>query len=234
MARSDLPRLEGWTVLVTGGSRGIGYATAQTFLQQGARVALCAVTADRLAAAAERLGELGPVQALVADVRDKGQVQALVERTQARFGPIDVLVNNAGRGWAGEFALQEQVSIDELVDTNVKGVLYATRAVLPQMVEHRRGIIINVSSGAGLSGFGGIATYCASKFAVVGFTEALDQEVRGRGVRVYAVCPGRVATDMQVAYSGRRIGLPPERVAERIVALAGPRPPFDTGRCLPL
>jgi 3-oxoacyl-[acyl-carrier protein] reductase len=116
----------------------------------------------------------------------------------------------------------------------VKGVLYTTRAVLPHMLEHGSGVIINISSGAGLSGFAGITTYSASKFAVVGFTEALDHEVRDRGIKVYGLCPGRVATDMQQAYAGKKIGMPPEQVAKRIVELAGTRPRARTGTCVTL
>jgi 3-oxoacyl-[acyl-carrier protein] reductase len=100
------------------------------------------------------------------------------------------------------------------------------------MLQQRQGIIINVSSGAGLTGFSELVTYCASKFAVVGFTESLDQEVGRYGIRVYGICPGRVATDMQKQYSGRKIGMPPEQVAAAILKLAGPHPTIGTGRCL--
>jgi 3-oxoacyl-[acyl-carrier protein] reductase len=92
--------------------------------------------------------------------------------------------------------------------------------------------VINLSSGAGHSGIPGLAGYCASKFAVNGFTEALAGEVGDAGVGVYAVCPGRVATDMQEVVSGRRQGLPPERIAEAVMALLGPRPPIRPGQCL--
>jgi hypothetical protein len=124
--------------------------------------------------------------------------------------------------------------LDAVVDVNVKGVLYTTRVVLPYMLKQGRGVVINVSSGAGFTGFPEIVTYCASKFAVVGFTEALAQELRGTGVQVYGLCPGRVATDMQVQYSGERIGMAPERVAETILKLAGRRPPVASGRSMPL
>jgi len=151
-----------------------------------------------------------------------------------RFGTVDVLVNNAGRASVGRFAEEEPASIDAVIDVNVKGVLYATRVVLPHMLQQGRGVIISVSSGAGLTGFPEIVTYCASKFAVVGFTEALAQELRGTGVQVYGLCPGRVATDMQQQYSGRKVGMPPERVAEAILQLAGRCPPVASGRSMPL
>jgi 3-oxoacyl-[acyl-carrier protein] reductase len=222
-------------VIITGGSRGIGLATARAFLEQGARVGICGVNPERLHEARAGLESLGEVQAVEADVRVISQVQAFVERVIARFGAVEVLVNNAGRASVGRFAEADLASLDAVVDVNVKGVLYATRVVLPYMLKQGRGVVINVSSGAGLTGFPEIVTYCASKFAVVGFTEALAQELRGTGVQVYGLCPGRVATDMQVQYSGERIGMPPERVAEAILELAGcRRPPVASGRSMTL
>lgn len=222
--------MTGRTVLITGGTRGIGYATAQAFLEQGAHVAICGTNPGNLKAAEHAL----EVLAVRADVRDAHQVQSFVEQARKRFGRIDVLVNNAGVAWSGDFADESYESIARQIDVNVKGVLYTARAVLPQMLEQGSGVIINISSGAGLTGFPGITTYSASKFAVVGFTEALDQEVRERGIHVYGVCPGRVATDMQRAYAGRKIGMPPEQVARRIVELAGTKPRAQTGSCVTL
>jgi 3-oxoacyl-[acyl-carrier protein] reductase len=224
----------GRVAIITGGSRGIGLATARAFLGQGARVGICGVNPERLRKARAELESLGEVEAVGADVRVISQVQAFVERVIARFGAVEVLVNNAGRASVGRFAEEDFASLDAVVDVNVKGVLYATRVVLPYMLKQGRGVVINVSSGAGLAGFPEIVTYCASKFAVVGFTEALAQELRGTGVQVYGLCPGRVATDMQVQYSGERIGMPPERVAETILKLAGRRPPVASGRSMPL
>jgi 3-oxoacyl-[acyl-carrier protein] reductase len=169
---------------------------------------------------------------MAVDVRDAQQVLDWVEQVRDRYGHLEVLVNNAGRAWSGRFAEQPPASIAEVIDVNVKGVLYAARAVLPTLLQQRQGVIVNVSSGAGLTGFPDLVTYCASKFAVVGLTESLDQEVRGYGVRVYGICPGRVATDMQKQYSGRKIGMPPERVATAILKLAGPHPTLGTGKCL--
>jgi 3-oxoacyl-[acyl-carrier protein] reductase len=172
------------------------------------------------------------VWAVRADVTDPAEVAGLLAATHRHLGPVDILVNNAGRAWSGDFVSEDYGSMAEVVDVNVKGVLYMTRAVLPDMMGHGDGVIVNVSSGAGLRGIPGIATYSATKFAVVGFTEALSQEVGRHGIRVYGICPGRVATDMQEAYSGRRIGAAPSAIAEQIVALAGRRPPIGTGKCL--
>jgi 3-oxoacyl-[acyl-carrier protein] reductase len=224
----------GRVAIVTGGTRGIGLATARAFLSKGARVGICGVDPERLCEARARLESLGEVEAVEADVRAISQIQAFVERVIARFGAVDVLVNNAGRASVGRFAEEDPAGIGAVVDVNVKGVLYATRVVLPYMLKEGRGVIINVSSGAGLTGFPQIVTYCATKFAVVGFTEALALELHGTGVQVYGLCPGRVATDIQVQYSGARVGMPPERVAEAILKLAGHRPPVASGSSMPL
>ncbi|HYA37065.1 MAG TPA: SDR family oxidoreductase, partial [Candidatus Methylomirabilis sp.] len=194
--------------------------------------AICAQEAPRLAAAEKALTNSGTVFAAIADVGDRRQVNALVESTRRRLGDIDVLVNNAGRLWSGLFAEQPPETIDQVLECNIKGVMNTTRAVLPDMLARGTGVIINVASGAGLTGYAGLASYCASKFAVVGFTESLAQEVITRGVRVYAVCPGAVNTDMQRQYSGTRMGIAPGRVAEKILSLAGPRAPIRSGGCL--
>lgn len=224
----------GQVALITGGSRGIGLATAQAFLEKGAKVAVCAKNPEHLEAVEKDLRRVGEIETVCADVRDMIQMQNFVDRAHGRFGRIDVLINNAGRVTSGQFADQPPESIDEIIDVNLKGVLHATRAVLPVMLEQESGVIVNVSSGAGLTGFAGLVTYCASKFGVIGFTESLSREVLIHGIRVYAVCPGRVATDMQQEYSGRRQGMPPERVADKILRLAGRKPPVDPGKCLPV
>lgn len=219
-------------VLITGGSRGIGLATAQAFLDKGARVAICAVNPDRLSKAEQQLRQQGEVEAIPTDLRDFNQVQQFINRAQERFGRIDILVNNAGYAWSGDFVEQSIESIDKTIDVNIKGVLYATHAVLPIMIEQQRGTLINVSSGAGLSGYPGLVSYCASKFGVVGFTEGLAQEVSPRGIRVFGICPGRVATDMQEAVLGKKVGMPPEKIAQKILQLAGGNPPVSPGECL--
>jgi 3-oxoacyl-[acyl-carrier protein] reductase len=208
------------TVIVTGGSRGIGFAAARAFLDSGARVAICAVNQKRLSEAQAQLGSRERLFAMIADVVDPGEVQNFVSAASAALGPIGVLVNNAGVLYAGSFVNEPIESVSRVIDVNLKGVMYMTRAVLPAMVARRGGVIVNVASGAGLSAFPEIASYCASKFGVVGFSQALSEEVHKFGVRVYALCPGRVATDMQAQYSGAKIGIAPEKVARRIVELA--------------
>lgn len=229
---SDKKSFAGRVVLVTGGSRGIGFATARAFLEHGARVAFCAQDGRRLQEAEKNLSALGTVAAIEADVRDRAQGLNLVQECRRQLGEIDVLINNAGRAWSGPFAGQPPEKIDEVLDANVKGVLYVTRAVLPHMLARGAGVIINVASGAGLAGFAGLAVYCASKFAVVGFTESLALEVTAHGIRVYAVCPGRVDTDMQREYSGKRMGMPPARVAHEVLRLAAGQARVRPGSCL--
>jgi NAD(P)-dependent dehydrogenase (short-subunit alcohol dehydrogenase family) len=231
---SSTEELEGKTVLVTGGSRGIGFATARAFLEAGSRVAICALDTARLAGAEASLRGLGHVAAARVDVRDPQAVRRYIQALDNSLGGVDILINNAGITHVGRFAVQPYESIDAVIDVNLKGVMYTTRAVLPGMIERGGGVIVNVASGAGLAGFPDLVGYCSAKFGVVGFTESLDQEVRAQGVRVHAVCPGRVATDMQVQYSGAKIGLAPETVAARILELAGPRPRAEPGRCVTL
>ena len=223
---------KGQVVLITGGSRGIGYSTAEAFLARGAQVAICALDEDRLATSLAQLAKLGDVAGWRADVADYDAVKELVRRTLERFGRIDVLVNNAARLAVGNFAEQDRSAIDEIIDVNVKGTLYVTRAVLPQMLARGSGCVINTSSSLGTFGMARVAAYCASKFALVGFTQSLAQEVNESGVRIYGMTLSMSATDMQVQFSGYRQGMPPEIVAEEILLLAGPNPPIETGACL--
>ncbi len=226
--------LDGKTVLISGGARGIGFATASAFLAQGAHVAIFSKNPDSLHAAEAALGARGELLAFVADVRDRKKIEEALHAVGTHFGPVGVLVNNAGIAWSGDFATQDYAGIEAVIGVNVTGALWLARAVLPDMLARGDGVIVNIASGAGLAGYAELASYCASKFALVGFTEALDLEVRDRGIRVYAFCPGAVATDMQMQFSGERRGIPPERVAARIVELAGARPRARTGRCVTL
>ena len=229
---NDKQQFTGQVVLITGGSRGIGYAAAEAFLRAGARVAICAQDEVRLAKALENLGQFGEVVGWPADVADCQAVEALVRRTLERYGSIDVLVNNAARLAVGNFAEQDQATIDNLIDVNLKGTLYTTRAVLPHMLAKGSGCVINVSSSLGTFGMPRAAVYSASKFAQVGFTEALAEEVKDAGLRVYGMTLSMAATDMQEQFSGYRQGMPPEMVAEEILLLAGPNPPIRSGACL--
>lgn len=227
------PDLNGQVIAVTGGSRGIGFATAQAARQAGARVAFAARHPERVQAALDTLGApAADLSGETVDVRDFDAVAAWLQGVWQRFGRLDGLVNAAGLAWAGSFDEEEPAEMADQVAVNVNGVLYGCRAALPLMQTQGAGAMVNVSSGAGRVGMPGLATYCATKFAVNGLTEALAAEAAPLGIRVHAVCPGRVATEMQRAVSGRVQGLPPERVAEPILALLGPEPPATPGECL--
>jgi NAD(P)-dependent dehydrogenase (short-subunit alcohol dehydrogenase family) len=188
--------------IVTGGSKGIGLAIAHAFLERGMQVAISARNDADLQEAARRLGGgdsstalgAGTLHTVRADVRDAADAQRLVDETVRRFGGVDVLVNNAG---VGKFARVADMSLDDwrqVVDTNLSGVFYCTRAAIPAMKTRGAGFIINISSLAGKNAFAGGAAYCASKAGLNAFSEALMQEVRYDNIRVSYVMPGSVST----------------------------------------
>jgi 3-oxoacyl-[acyl-carrier protein] reductase len=164
------------------------------------------------------------------DVRDPGQLQAIADATAERFGRLDILVANAGVGAHGPFLDLDPAWLDEMIDVNLKGTLYAVGAALPHLLAGGEGDIVTVASEAGRRGLPYEAVYCASKFGQVGFTRALDHELRERGVRCTNVCPGGVATDFAMEPGrGRTAGstegmMSPEDVAEAVMyVLTRPR-----------
>ncbi len=178
--------LKGKTAVITGASGGIGAAVARMLHERGVNVGL----ASRSGA---DLGLEGAVAA-PCDVRDLDALTSLCDATAERFGGIDIIVANAGVGAYGPFLELSRDHLDEMVDTNLKGTLYAVRAALPHMLG-REGDVITLASEAGRRGLPNEAVYCASKFGQVGFTRALDHELRERGIRCTNVCPGGVATN---------------------------------------
>ena len=223
--------MTGKVALVTGGSRGIGLATARALAARGAAVILTGTSDDSLAAACRDLEHdaAGRVLALRADVRSAADMTAACDTAASRFGGLDALINNAG---VGLFRPVGEMTDDEwrlLFDTNVTGVFNATRAALPHLRARGGGWIVNVSSLSATAPFAGGAAYCATKAAVDAFTEALMQEVRHDGIRVASVAPGSV--DTSFGGSGRdKSGwaLQPGDVAQVIVDLMG-----HAGRSLP-
>jgi 3-oxoacyl-[acyl-carrier protein] reductase len=214
--------LEGKAALVTGASRGIGRAVAQSLAAAGVGLGLASRSGDDLG--------LDDVVARPCDVRDAADLERIVGDTVARFGRLDILVANAGVGAYGPFLELPPEQLEEMIDVNVRGTIYAVRAALPHLLESGEADIVTVASVAGLRGLPLEAAYCASKFAQVGFTSALDHELRERGVRCTNICPGGVATDFAMG-RGRTPEMPelagmmsPEDVAEVVVfALTRPR-----------
>jgi len=180
--------LEGKVAVVTGASRGIGAAVARSLHAQGVRVGLASRSGDDLG-----LGEDAVAQPC--DVRERAQVEALVAETTTRVGRLDILVANAGVGAYGPLTGLSPEHLDEMIDVNVKGVLYAAAAAVPHLLRAGGGDIVSIASEAGRRGLPNEAVYCASKFAQVGFTRSLDHELRPHGIRCTNVCPGGVATD---------------------------------------
>lgn len=214
-------------VLITGGTRGIGFALAKHLLTGGHHVAVTGTTADGVVRAETTLGvEVGDttrVMGIICDVRDAGQASRAVEAAAQRFGGLDALVNNAGVGTGTLVAELPEEEWRRILDTNLTGAFHCCRAAIPHLRERGGGWIINVSSLSSTRPFAGGAAYCASKAGLNAFTEALMEEVRDEGIRVTLVLPGSVAT----GFSGRAAGpggdwrLHAEDVARAIADLFG-------------
>ena len=214
--------LEGKAALVTGASRGIGRAVAQMLAAAGVGLGLASRSGDDLG--------LEDVVARPCDVRNPADLEGIVGETVDRFGRLDILVANAGVGAYGPFLELSREHLEEMIDVNVKGTLYAVRAALPHLLESGEADLVTIASEAGRRGLPFEAVYCASKFAQVGFTRAMDHELRERGVRCTNICPGGVATDFAMG-RGRTPEMPElagmmssEDVAEVVLfALTRPR-----------
>jgi 3-oxoacyl-[acyl-carrier protein] reductase len=205
-----MARFDGRTVLVTGASRGIGLAVARRFHSEGARVGLVARDSDRLRAVT---AELGGSFAVAADVAEQRECVRAVDEIEQALGPVDVLVSNAGilrRGFVSEVRVQD---FEDSYRVNVGAALWLTQRVLPGMREREYGRIVLVASELGLFGGPSYASYCTSKFALVGLAEVLWHELTGSGVHAFAVCPGDVRTDQldQEHEWGPTGGVPPEK-----------------------
>jgi NAD(P)-dependent dehydrogenase (short-subunit alcohol dehydrogenase family) len=224
-----IPAASGAVALITGAGRGIGRATAEAFAGAGHTVVL-AEREPRLGRGVERnLRRRGHRAAFLrTDVADPSSIRRTVSATLRRFGRIDCLVNNAGVLTVGPLTRTAERDLDRMLAVNLRGPILLARAVLPVMRRRGSGSIVNIASQLGKSAAAEYATYCASKFGLVGFTEALAEELSGTGIDVWAVCPGLVDTPM-ARKTGRlsradRAGLiRPESVARVILDLATAR-----------
>jgi len=213
--------LAGKVALITGASRGIGFAIARRLGKMGARVSICARDQAKLDQTASVLrGEGIETLAIRADVARSDQISALIQKTQQELGPVDILVNNAGIGLFGPFHEFGEADWNAVLDTNLKSVFLMSRAVAPEMMRRQTGHIVNISSLAGKNTFANGAIYCASKWGLMGLSGSMAEDLRGYGVRVSAICPGSVATEFsgQSGKSRSKI-LQPDDVAHAVAAL---------------
>lgn len=240
--RADL--LRGKTAIVTGASRGIGAAIAQRLCETGANVVLCSRSADAVGEVANTLEDKGhSVHALAADISQKADVAALIEETTAQFSQIDILVNNAGITRDTLLMRLKDEDWNAVLQTNLTGTMYCTRAVLRPMIRQKSGRIINISSVVGLAGNAGQANYAAAKAGIIGLTKATAKEVGARGITVNAVAPGFITTDMTAQISEQNqkqlLELIPlrefghsEDVADAVCFLASDAARYITGQTL--
>ncbi len=225
-------KLKNQTAIITGAGRGIGRATAITFAGAGADIVLAARTESEILSVAKEIERLGrralPIKT---DVQVKSDVNAMVVQTLEEYGKVDILVNNAGVAIHNPIQKISEEDWDLTMAVNLKGVFLCTQAVFKHMCEQKYGHIVNVSSVSGKFGHVNGGAYCASKFAVIGFTETTNNEGRPRGVKASVVCPGPVDTKM------RRDNHPddiienltqPEDVADLILFLVSQSPQAHT------
>jgi 3-oxoacyl-[acyl-carrier protein] reductase len=215
--------LKGKTALITGAGRGIGRAAAIALAQEGVHIGLLGKTMANLEKVTAELEQYGvTVSGAAADVGDRQSVESAVEHITSELGSIDILMNNAGTAKFGGFLELDPEEWEQIIQVNLLGTYYVTRAVLPGMIEKKSGDILNISSTAGQKGAPVTSAYSASKFGVLGLTESLLMEVRKHNIRVTAMTPSTVATDLAV--ENKLVGentenvMQPEDLAEMMVA----------------
>jgi 3-oxoacyl-[acyl-carrier protein] reductase len=213
-------RLHGKVSIVTGGAQGIGLATAQKFLDEGAIVAICDVKREAVDAALRELltadaGRAGRIEGFAVDVTKRAQIDAMVQSLKSKFGRIDTLVNNAGITLDARLQKMTEEQFDKVIAVNLKGVFNCAQAVVDTMVQQGSGAILNASSVVGLYGNFGQTNYAASKFGVIGFVRTWARELGPKGVRCNAVCPGFVATPILNSIPDKVMAQMTERVPMR-------------------
>lgn len=208
MAETTGGKLSGQVALITGASSGIGMAVARAFLAEGASLVVVARRQDRLRSLAEEAAAAGGRCAIVVgDVREEETAIQAVQAATRDLGRLDILVNNAGIGIYKDLIQTSAADYDAMMDTNMRSTFLFTRQAVPVLLASGAGTIINVASMAGVMGFPGEAVYCATKFAQVGFTQALDRELRPRGIKVGVVCPGGVKTEFALGTGRTEAGV---------------------------
>jgi NAD(P)-dependent dehydrogenase (short-subunit alcohol dehydrogenase family) len=245
-------RLEGKSALITGGTSGIGRATAALFAREGADVAITGRNRERGEAVVAEITGLGRRAIFVeADVRSSADCRGAVERTVDELGGIDVLFNNAGVYSAADAVACSEEEWDEQVDSSLKGAFLMSHFALPHMIARGSGSIVHMSSGWGLQGGEDAVAYCAAKAGVIGMTKAMALDHGRQGIRVNAVCPGDTTTPMEEADAARRgwswddyvrwaserpLGRmgEPDEVARAVLFLASDESSFITGAALPV
>jgi 3-oxoacyl-[acyl-carrier protein] reductase len=232
------PRL----ALVTGGSKGLGAGLVQAYLHAGYDVETCARSAtDTIRAWQEDRQFKERFHFAAADVSDPGEAERFVKDAVARWGRIDVLVNNAGVAREGVIGLFADEALDQVVDLNLKGTVYVTRAAARVMLARRSGAIVNISSVVGLSGYRGLSVYGATKAALDAFTRGLARELGSRGITVNSVAPGYLRTEMSHGLEGDQLGQivrrtplgrlgEPGDVARAVLFLTDPSNTYITGQ----
>ena len=237
--------LEGKIALVTGASRGIGRAVALTLAKEGAKVAINYAGNEKAAEEVKKTIEDAGGEAVVigADVSKSEEAENLVAKTVEKFGGLDILVNNAGITRDGLLARMKDEDFDAVINTNLKGVFYTTRAATKIMMKARKGRVINMASVVGIIGNAGQANYSAAKAGVIGFTKTVAKELAGRGITANAVAPGFIETDMTAVLSDKakeameaniplKRGGKPEDVANAVLFLASDMASYITGQVI--
>jgi 3-oxoacyl-[acyl-carrier protein] reductase len=208
-------RLQGRVCIVTGAAQGIGLATARRFLDDGATVAVCDIRRESVDAAVEELQDLGTVEGFVVDVTRRDQIDTMVNAVHARYGTIDVLVNNAGITLDARLQKMDDTQFDRVIDVNLKGTFNCSRAVVDIMVRQGSGVILNASSVVGIYGNFGQTNYAASKFGVIGFVKTWSRELGPKGIRCNAVAPGFIETPILTTIPEKVLQQMKERVPLR-------------------
>ncbi|MDW0225416.1 MAG: SDR family oxidoreductase [Nitrososphaeraceae archaeon] len=213
-----------YTALVTGSGRGIGKETAILLSKKGFNLIICSRNQNEIDSVVKEIKSFGNDRILAreCDVSVSSQVNRVVNEALHIYGRIDVLINNAGISYVKKLIDTTEEEWDNTLDINLKGSYLFAKAIVPHMIKHNYGIIINVSSGAGKIGFKDISAYCASKFGMIGLTESLAREINNYNIRVMTICPGQVATKMQKDIDSQYYELNknkmlhPRKVAEKI------------------